>query len=106
MPNCIFCKIVNGEIAKDFAWQTELVVAFDDINPVASTHILILPKEHFGTFLDIKNTHDKILVEMVSVAQKLIREKKIEDGFKLVFNGGRYQHVPHLHWHLLGGGGV
>lgn len=103
MENCIFCKIKNKEIPEIFLYESEDVMAFPDINPLAQVHILVVPKEHIPTFMDIKETHKNIMSEMVGVVQKLIKEKNIEGKYRVNFNGGSLQHVAHLHWHLLGG---
>ncbi len=100
--DCIFCKIVNGEIKSVPVCQTGLTLAVNDVNPVAQTHILIFPKRHIDSVLAVKKGDGEVLEDMFSVAQKLIAEKKL-DAFRLAFNGGRYQHVPHLHMHLVAG---
>lgn len=79
-------------------------MAFLDINPAAEVHILVVPKEHIGTFLDLNNEHKDLLSEMIQVTQLLIKkDKKVENKYRVSFNGGSLQIVPHLHWHLLGG---
>lgn len=103
MSECLFCKIVNKEISTQLVRETQNAIVFKDIMPKAPTHILITPKKHIETFLDLKDQDKEIFEEMKKVAQELIREKRLpESGYQLIFNGGRYQHVPHLHWHLLG----
>lgn len=103
MKDCIFCKIASHESPAKIELETEGVIAFGSIAPAAETHILIVPKEHISTFGDLEEKHKSILMEMAKVAQKLIEMKKIEKGYKLVFNGGKYQSIKHIHWHLLGG---
>lgn len=103
MSDCVFCKIVNGKLLSEKIVETTNVIAFYDRDPSAETHILIVPKKHIETFMDIKKEHMNILGQMLSVAQRLIEDKKIGKKYKLVINGGEYQYVPHLHWHLLGG---
>jgi histidine triad (HIT) family protein len=103
MDDCIFCKIAKGEIATKFILETDHVVVFYDIHPLAPTHILIVPKEHVISVLDIKSTHAELLLGMIVIAQKLIKDYNLETGYRVMFNGGRYQHVFHLHMHLLGG---
>lgn len=100
--DCIFCKIVSGKIKSAPICESDSVMAINDINPVAQTHILIFPKRHIDSVLTIKKGDGEALEEMFSVAQKLIAERKLE-AFRLAFNGGRYQHIPHLHVHLLAG---
>lgn len=99
MSDCIFCKIAKKESPASIEAETDSVIAFANINPVSETHILIIPKKHVETFLDL----DDLLLEMKSVADGLIKSNGIESAYKLVFNGGKYQAVPHAHWHLLGG---
>lgn len=103
MTDCLFCKIIAGEIETKKIYENKNVLCFYDIYPLADTHILILPKEHVPTFLDIKSTHKDLFSEMITIAQNLIKDYNLESAFRLMFNGGRYQHAPHLHWHLLGG---
>lgn len=102
---CIFCKITSGEIKKDFVLANERVVAFDDTNPVAQFHILILPRRHIESVLAVGEADASDLVAMFKAAQKIVVAKKL-DAFRIAFNGGRYQHVPHLHMHLLAGGSI
>jgi histidine triad (HIT) family protein len=101
--DCIFCKIVKGKVPTNKIIEMKNVLAFYDIDPSADTHILIIPKIHINSFLDIKKEHSEILNQMLKVAQDLVKAKKIESKYKLVINGGKYQFVPHLHLHLLGG---
>lgn len=100
--DCIFCKIIAGEIPSKKIFEDELVVAFPDINPVAKVHILIIPKKHIGSVLDVENDDGKEIVAMYKAAKKIIGDMKL-DAFRLSFNGGKFQHVPHLHMHLLAG---
>lgn len=101
MEDCIFCKIVSGQMSTNFVTKNDNIVAFQDIFPLAPTHILIVPKEHIASFLDIDFTHSDLIYKMVKVAQRLITKYNLQEAYKMVFNGGKYQHVPHLHWHLL-----
>ncbi len=103
MTDCIFCKIANHEAPAKIEMETDSVVAFPSIAPAAKVHMIIIPKEHIERFEDLEDMHSVILMEMTKVAQKLITAKNIEDGYKLIFNGGKYQSVPHLHWHLIAG---
>ena len=103
--DCIFCKIIAGEIKSKPIYQSEFVLAIDDINPIANVHILIIPKRHIASVLTIEDADSKELVAMHKAAANLVKERKLE-GFRLIFNGGRLQHVPHLHMHLLAGGKV
>lgn len=100
--DCLFCKIVKGEIKSDFLYESKLVVAFNDINPVAGTHILIIPKKHIDSVFTIESGDSGELVEMYKAAVEIAKEKKL-DAFRLSFNAGKFQHVPHLHMHFLAG---
>lgn len=103
--DCIFCKIINGEIKKQFLMNNEKVVAFEDINPVAPVHILIVPKKHIESAATIAKEDADDVAQLFKVATDLASEKKI-DAYRLTFNAGKYQHVPHLHMHLLAGGKI
>lgn len=104
MENCIFCQIAKGKLEAKFHFESKNVMAFDDLHPVASIHILIVPKEHISSFMSISDTHLQIFSEMIKVAQELVKGRNLQkDQYRLVFNGGQAQHVGHLHWHFLGG---
>ncbi len=103
MEDCIFCKIVKGEIPAEKVFENDSILAFYDNDPSAETHILIIPKKHIANFLEIKKEDSEILGQIARVAQQLIHEKKIENKYKLIINGGEHQFVPHLHLHILGG---
>ena len=103
--DCIFCKIIAGEIKTNLIAQNDKVIAFNDVNPISALHILIVPKHHIESVLKIGDDDASILVAMHQMAQQLGKDKKLE-AFRLAFNGGSYQHVPHLHMHLLAGGSV
>ena len=101
MKDCIFCKIVNGEIPKEFAYEDDSVVAFEDINPQAKVHLLVIPKEHIADFFDSKNS--KTHMSIVKALHHLIEKNNLMGkGYKVEINGGGAQIVPHLHFHLLG----
>lgn len=102
--NDIFCKIIRKEIPKKFVYESENLIAFPDINPSADIHILIIPKRHIGGIQDLKDSDGSLLAEIYQVANKLAVENNLENGlYRVVVNGGKAQHVPHLHFHLLGG---
>lgn len=104
MNECIFCKIINKEIPKEFTFESENVVVFPDINPSADIHLLIVPKKHIGGLVDIQKEHRDLLAEVYQVINKLVIENNLTDqAYRVVVNGGVAQHVPHLHFHLLGG---
>ena len=100
--DCLFCKLVGGEIKTDKILETDDVVAVNDINPVANIHIVIIPKRHIESVLTVGSGDASDIIKMMKVAQKIIRDRQL-DAFRLAFNGGRYAHVPHLHMHLLAG---
>jgi histidine triad (HIT) family protein len=104
--NCIFCKIIKGEIPCNKAFENEDLLAFYDINPQAPVHILIIPKKHIPTILDIKPEDYNLLGKMFTLASQLAGEADIaEPGFRTVFNCNKDagQAVYHIHLHLLGG---
>ena len=103
--DCIFCKMITGEMIVQKVFENEEVLAINDINPVAKVHILIMPKKHLQSVLTIKDEDANSLVELFKAAQKIVRDKRIE-SFRLAFNAGKFQHVSHMHMHLLAGGKV
>lgn len=104
MVDCIFCKIIRGEIPKDFTLETDTLVVFPDINPSADIHLLIVPKQHIEGIGSIRDNHSELLIEVYQVINKLVKENNLQDNlYRVVVNGGKAQHVPHLHFHLLGG---
>jgi histidine triad (HIT) family protein len=103
---CLFCKIVKRELSAKIVYEDDDSVAFEDINPKAPIHILIVPRRHLATLLDASQSDDRLLGHLLLVANNVARQKGIaERGFRLVLNcnseGG--QVVFHLHLHLLGG---
>lgn len=106
MDDCIFCKIVAGEIPSDILYQDERIIAFRDINPVAPTHVLIIPKQHIHALTDLPQAEMSLIGDMVNTANKLAKSEGIsESGYRLVINCGQQggQLIPHLHIHLIGG---
>ena len=106
MFDCIFCKIVNGDIPTDLIYESKTVVAFHDINPQAPIHILVIPKKHINTLNDIDKIDKNLLGDLQIVASEIAKIKKIEiDGYRTIINcnknGG--QTVFHIHLHLIGG---
>lgn len=102
MENCIFCKIVKGEIPSSKVFEDEKLVAFNDINPKAKVHILIVPKEHIESVKHLESNHGGLVGELILAAKNIAKEKNLQ-GYKLVINVGREggQLVDHLHLHLL-----
>ena len=104
MEDCIFCQIIEGKIPKEFTKITENLVVFPDINPSADVHLLIVPKQHIRGVGEVGEEHSKLLAEVYQMVRELVRENNLSDDlYRVVVNGGRAQHVPHLHFHLLGG---
>jgi histidine triad (HIT) family protein len=99
--NCIFCGIINEEIPTEFVHKEDDVFVFRDINPKAPVHLLVVPREHIESFLDLGNKHFTMLTKIIKVIQKLVKEQKLSKGYRVVINGGRHQEVAHLHFHLL-----
>ena len=105
MENCIFCKIISGEIPTSKVFEDEKVVAFNDLNPQAPVHILIIPKKHISSLDDVKEQDKELLGHIQFVASMLAKKMNLIDGYRLVNNCGidGGQTVLHLHYHLMGG---
>ncbi len=106
--NCIFCKIVRGEIPSRKVYEDDDVLAFHDINPVAPVHFILVPKQHLVSLLEAESRHEALLGKMMVLAPKLAKEQGLETGFRLVINNGKGggQEVFHLHIHVIGGGHI
>ena len=106
MPNCLFCKIVNREIPAAIVYEDDRVLAFNDINPQAPSHVLVIPKHHVASLNDLGPDEDALIGEVVRRAATIASERGLSSGgFRTVFNTGRDggQTVFHIHLHLLGG---
>ena len=104
--DCIFCKIIAGEIPSNKVYEDERVLAFRDIAPQAPTHILVIPKAHISSFAFITEENAPLVAHILTIAAKIAREEGLEDGgYRIVSNCGADagQTVPHLHFHILGG---
>ena len=104
--DCIFCRIISGEIPGDILYQDNEVIAFRDINPQAPIHILIMPKAHIPSLVEITIEHRALMGHMIFVASELASSEGISArGYRLVINSGPEsgQEVLHVHLHLLGG---
>ncbi len=104
--DCIFCKLVEGQIPSKKVFESDTIVAFHDIQPAAPVHILIIPKKHIATMNDVTAEDDKVMAEIFAAARQIAKDLGIaESGYRLINNinadGG--QVVYHLHIHLLGG---
>lgn len=104
-PNCIFCRIVRGEIPSRKVYEDADVLAFHDINPLAAVHFMIIPKQHIASMMEVGDEHQPLLGKMMVLAPKLAREQGSPDGFRLIMNTGRIgrQEVAHIHLHVVGG---
>ena len=103
--SCIFCKIIAGKIPCKKAYEDEELLAFHDINPWAPVHVLIIPKVHIATLVDVTPEHDALLGRMLGLAPRLMKELGVTNGFRTLVNTGRdgSQEVYHLHMHVMGG---
>ena len=109
MADCLFCKILAGDIPADVVLETEGTLAFRDINPTAPTHVLVIPRVHVENAMEVKGEHGAVLAEMLDAARQVAEAEGIaERGYRLVFNVGEDSGntVPHLHLHVIGGRGM
>jgi histidine triad (HIT) family protein len=104
-PNCIFCKIVAGEIPSRKAYEDDELLVFHDIAPWAPVHVLVIPKQHFASFYDVSDDQAPMLGRIMALAPRLMRELGVTNGFRTLVNTGvdGRQEVPHLHVHVMGG---
>jgi histidine triad (HIT) family protein len=102
---CLFCRIVRGEIPAKKVYEDDDVLAFYDIRPVAPVHFLIIPKEHVPTLYEADMTQHRALGKMLALAGELARKEGAVDGFRTIVNTGRvgHQEVYHVHMHVIGG---
>src|SRR6058998_1721836 len=106
MTDCLFCRIIAGELPSSIVYDDERVLAFNDINPQGPTHVLVVPKKHIASLNDLTPEDDQIVGEVVRRAAAIARERgTAESGFRTVFNTNRGagQTVFHIHLHLIGG---
>lgn len=104
--DCIFCKIINGEIPSKIVYQDEKCLAFNDINPQAPTHLLVIPREHFASLDAAEEKHEAVIGYLMRKCSDIAHQVGIgESGFRVIINTGpdSQQSVFHLHVHLLGG---
>ena len=104
-PNCIFCKIIAGQIPAKKAYEDEHLLAFHDINPWAPVHLLVIPKVHLTSMVDAGPEHTDLLGRMMAVTPRLMAELGVSNGDRHVINTGAdgRQEVMHLHLHVMGG---
>ncbi|NMP37415.1 MAG: histidine triad nucleotide-binding protein [Clostridiales bacterium] len=105
MNDCIFCKIIAGEIPSKKAYEDDTVLAFYDLSPQAPVHILVIPKAHITSAADITGDNSAVVAHIFEVIASLTKQLGLNDGFRVVTNIGDSagQSVKHLHYHLLGG---
>ncbi len=104
--SCIFCKIINGEIPSSKVYEDDKVLAFNDINPVAPYHILVIPKKHYESIIDIPKEDMEIVAHIHNVINIIAEEKGFAPkGFRIINNCGNDggQEVKHIHYHILAG---
>ncbi len=103
--DCIFCKIVRGEIPAKRVYEDDQVLAFYDLEPQAPVHVLLIPKQHLASAMDITPENSGVIARLFEAAAKIARELQLDNGFRIVNNCGKdgQQTVQHLHLHLLGG---
>lgn len=106
MSDCIFCKIIKKEIPSKVVYEDDLILAFEDINPQAKVHTLVVPKEHIDNNLSLKESHKELIGYVFLKINEIAKQKGIEKtGFRILNNCGKNagQEVQHIHWHILGG---
>jgi len=106
MADCLFCKIVAGDVPADIIYESDTAVAFRDISPKAPTHVLVIPREHISTVNEVEPSHERIVGSLFSAARQVAEDEGLaEAGYRLVMNcnEGAGQSVFHIHLHLLGG---
>ena len=105
MANCIFCMIAEGAIPSTKVYEDETILAFRDINPMAPTHILVIPKEHIPSVDGITAENSAVVAHIFEVIPQIAKAENLENGYRVVSNCGEHagQTVHHLHFHILGG---
>ena len=103
--DCLFCKIVAGDIPSTKVYEDETVLAFRDIAPMAPTHILVIPKAHIGSVAEITAENSTVVAHIFEVIPQIAKEEGLTEGYRVVSNCGEHagQTVKHLHFHVLGG---
>lgn len=105
MNDCLFCRIIAGEIPSTKVYEDDTVFAFRDINPQAPTHILVIPKTHISGCNGVNSDNSAVVAHIFEVIPQIAAAEKLENGYRVVSNCGpdAGQTVPHLHFHILGG---
>lgn len=106
MDNCIFCKIVKGDIPSTKVYEDDYMIIIKDLNPQAPVHLLLIPKEHYANIIEMTDSQSQTLAKCLKKLSTLTDELGLRNGFRLVSNKGEdgCQSVGHLHIHILGGG--
>lgn len=106
MEDCIFCKIVKGEVPSSKVYEDDEILAFKDINPAAPIHILVIPKKHISMLTDLKEDDEALIGKIYTCINKIAEKEGFkEQGFRVIVNCGKDsgQEVMHIHFHILGG---
>ena len=105
MTNCLFCKIIAGDIPSTKVYEDDLVLAFRDIAPQAPTHILVIPKAHIASVAEINEENSQVVAHIFRIIPQIAKAEGLEGGYRVVSNCGddAGQTVHHLHFHILGG---
>ena len=106
MEDCIFCKIIKGEIPSEKVYEDEDVLAFKDIQPAAPIHVLIIPKKHIATLMEVTSEDNELMAKILQAVKKVAKQIGVDEkGFRLIANCGpdSGQEVMHIHFHLLAG---
>ena len=104
--DCIFCRIVRGELGTEFVAESEHNVAFNDLHPQAPVHLLVVPRRHFAALRDVESSDWHVTADALTLASRVAAEQGLHDGgYRVITNDGpdAGQTVPHLHFHVLGG---
>lgn len=102
--DCLFCQIIQKQIPSELVYEDDNLIVFPDISPSADLHLLIVPKKHLTGMGDLGVNQQILLGQIYEVVQKLVKENNLENSlYRVLVNGGKAQHIPHVHFHLLGG---
>lgn len=106
MNDCIFCRIVAAQVPSTRLYEDDQVIVIQELYPKAPVHLLVLPRTHIESLNDLTPAHDALIAHMLRLLPTLASQQGLKDGFRTIINTGRGggQEVPHLHFHLLGGG--
>lgn len=106
MADCLFCKIIAGDIPADKVFEDDQVVVFKDIYPKADVHLLMVPRQHIASLDDVNESHDALMAHMMRLLPRIAKEQGLSTGFRTIINTGPGggQEIFHLHLHLMGGG--